>query len=89
MEAFHLFTDCMGTEENYYGANCQLEIGQNYLRQKDQSTCAAFLNQAVKVYEDLFGEDHPIIQKYYNYSSELYSYANDKGPMVEMATKFL
>jgi hypothetical protein len=22
----------MGTEENYYGANCQLEIGQNYLR---------------------------------------------------------
>lgn len=22
LEAFHLFADCMGTEENYYGANC-------------------------------------------------------------------
>jgi hypothetical protein len=32
LEAFHLFAECMGTEENYYGANCQLEIGQNYLR---------------------------------------------------------
>lgn len=56
LEAFHLFADCMGTEDNYYGANCQLEIGQNYLRQKDFDTCSAFFNQAVKVYEHLFGD---------------------------------
>jgi hypothetical protein len=44
LEAFHLFADCMGTEDNYFGANCQIEIAQNYLRQKDINTCSAFLN---------------------------------------------
>ena len=89
LEAFHLFADCMGSEENYYGANCQLEIGQNYLRQKDNKTCEAFLNQAGEVYKQLFGEHHPINQKYYNYLSELYSYDEQKEPMLEMAQKFL
>lgn len=28
-------------------------------------------------------------QKYYNYSSELYSSGDQKGPMIEMAEKFL
>lgn len=43
----------------------------------------------MKTYEELFGDQHPINQKYYNYSSELYSYADQKEPMLEMAKKFL
>jgi hypothetical protein len=78
VEAYHLFTECIGEEKNYFGANCQLEIGSNYLRQKEAGTCTAFLNEAVASYEHLFGEDHPMIQKYYNYSSEVFSYSDEE-----------
>ena len=37
----------------------------------------------------MFGEDHPINQKYYNYLSELYSYDEKKELMLGMAQKFL
>ena len=43
IEAYHLLSELMGTDENYFGANCQLEIGNNYLRQKNHQTATAFL----------------------------------------------
>lgn len=32
LEAEHMFNDSCGSDDNYYGANCYLEIGSNYLR---------------------------------------------------------
>lgn len=45
-EAYYLFEDVIGTEDNYFGANCQLEIGNNYLRLKEPQTATAFLFKA-------------------------------------------
>jgi hypothetical protein len=85
MEAYHLFSDAIGDEKNYFGANCQLEIGSNYLRLKNAADASAILTLAVEILESIFGEDHPLIQKYYNYSSEVYSYSNDDASMLSMA----
>lgn len=89
LEAYHIFASAMNTEDNYFGANCSLEIASNYLRQKEISTASAFLNSAVEVFEKLFGEDHPIMQKYYNYSADVYSYAEEHVNMLQMAKKHL
>ena len=89
MEAYHLFGEAIGDENNYYGANCLMEIGQNYIRKKDNESCTQFLNSAVNIYEKLFGENHPVLQKYYNYSSELFSAANDNVAMMQMVKKCL
>ena len=77
-----MFKDAIGDENNYYGANCLMEIAQNYLRKKDIETATEFLNSGVKIYEALFGDHHPILQKYYNYCSELFSAANDFDSML-------
>ncbi len=66
-----------------------MEIAQNYMRKKETDTAREFLNTAVKTYERLFGDKHPIIQKYYNYSSELFSFIDDKPSMLMMANKFV
>lgn len=84
-----MFADAQGDERNYFGANCQLEIASNYMRQKDISGASTSLHQAVDTYEHLFGEDHPLMQKYYNYSSDLFSYSNDNVSMISMANKNL
>ena len=89
MEAYFMFADAQGDERNYFGANCQLEIASNYMRQKDISGASTSLHQAVDTYEHLFGEDHPLMQKYYNYSSDLFSYSNDNVSMISMANKNL
>jgi hypothetical protein len=44
IESYHMFSDAIGDEKNYFGAHCQLEIASNYLRQKEHATCTAFLN---------------------------------------------
>jgi hypothetical protein len=46
VEAYHQFSEVIGNEDNYFGANCQLEIGNNYLRLKEPSTCIGFLYKA-------------------------------------------
>lgn len=56
MEAYHLFKEAIGDENNYYGGNCLMEIGQNYLRKKDIESATQFFNSGVKIYEDLYGE---------------------------------
>ena len=84
-----MFVDSTGEEKNYFGANCQLEIASNYTRTKDYATAGAFLNQAVEIFEHIFGENHPLIMKYYNYSADLYSYTEDMTSMLEMARKNL
>lgn len=89
MEAFHLFGEAIGNEDNYYGANCLMEIGQNYLRKKDIQNCTQFLNSGVEIYEKLLGEQHPLMQKYYNYSSEMFSSTNDTAAMMQMVNKYL
>ena len=61
MEAYHLFGDAVGDESNYYGANCLMEIGQNYLRKKDIPSATQYLNSGVEIYEKLFGDAHPIL----------------------------
>jgi hypothetical protein len=43
----------------------------------------------VKIYETLFGDAHPVMQKYYNYSSEIYSTTNDHPSMMQMVHKYL
>jgi hypothetical protein len=43
LEGYYLFEEVMGTTDNYFGANCQLEIGNNYLRTKEPQTATAFL----------------------------------------------
>lgn len=82
-----MFEDTLGDGDNYFGANCQFEIGSNYLRLKEPSTCAAFLFKANETLEKQFGDSHPLIQKYYSYSSEVYSQADDIPNMMAMAEK--
>ena len=89
MEAYHLFGEAVGDEKNYYGANCLMEIGQNYLRKRDIDSSTQYLNSGVEIYEKLFGDAHPILQKYYNYSSEVFSSANDNDAMMQMGKKYL
>jgi hypothetical protein len=47
MEAYHLFKEAVGDENNYYGANCLMEIGQNYLRKRDNESATQFFNSGV------------------------------------------
>jgi hypothetical protein len=89
MEAYHLFGEAVGDEKNYYGANCLMEIGQNYLRKRDIDSSTQYLNSGVEKYEKLFGDAHPILQKYYNYSSEVFSLASDNDAMMQMGKKYL
>jgi hypothetical protein len=89
MEAYHLFGEAVGDEKNYYGANCLMEIGQNYLRKRDIDSSTQYLNSGVEIYEKLFGDAHPILQKYYNYSSEVFSSASDNDAMMQMGKKYL
>ena len=89
VEAYHLFIEAIGDENNFYSANCQIEIGQNYLRKRDITNATEFFNGAVKIYETLFGDAHPVMQKYYNYSSEIYSTTNDHPSMMQMVHKYL
>lgn len=44
---------------------------------------------AVETFEHLFGEEHPIIQKYFNYSADVYSYSDEYASMLSMAQKNL
>ena len=89
IEAYHMFSDVCGDECNYFGANCQLEVASNFMRTKEIPSAMTCLNQAVEMLEKLFGENHSLIQKYYNYSAELYSYAEDMTSMLAMAQKNL
>ena len=90
IETFHMFAEAIGDEQNYFGASTQLEIGSNYLRLKEPATCSAFLLQAVEAFEALFGDDHPLLQRYYNYSSEMYSYTEtETDNMIAMARKYI
>lgn len=89
MEAYFRFSDAVGDEKNYFGANSFLEIGSNYMRLKNYSDATSYLSQAVQIFEHLFGEEHPIIQKYYNYSADVFSYAEDNESMLSMAYKNL
>ena len=89
MEAYHLFGEAVGDEKNYYGANCLMEIGQNYLRKREIDSSTQYLNSGVEIYEKLFGDAHPILQNYYNYSSEVFSSANNNDAMMQMGQKYL
>jgi hypothetical protein len=89
MEAYFRFSDAVGDEKNYFGANSFLEIGSNNMRLKNQADAASYLSQAVQIFEHLFGEDHPLIQKYYNYSADVFSYSEDHDSMLSMAYKNL
>ena len=61
MEAYHRFGGTFGDEKNYYGANCLMEIGQNYLRKRHIDSSTQYLNSGVEIYEKLFGDAHPIL----------------------------
>ena len=61
MEAYRLFGEAVGDEKNYYGANCLMEIGRNYLRKMDIDSSTQYLNDCLKIYEKLFGDAHPIL----------------------------
>jgi hypothetical protein len=82
LEAYHMFEEVQGDDKTYYGANCQLEIGSNYLRLNEPQTATAFLYKANEILENLFGDSHPIIQKYYSYSSEVASHVDDIDTML-------
>jgi hypothetical protein len=59
------------------------------LRKRDITNATEFFNGAVKIYESLFGDAHPVMQKYYNYCSEIYSTTNDHASMMQMVHKYL
>lgn len=59
LSALYLFEDILSTKDNYFGANCQLEIGNNYLRLKEPQTATAFLYEASKILDKCFSDDHP------------------------------
>ncbi|CDW78939.1 kinesin light chain-like protein [Stylonychia lemnae] len=73
LEAFSLFIELSGSQTNYFGANCFFEIGSNYLRLNQAQTANGFVYKAYEIYKELFGERHPMMQKYYSYSSEVAS----------------
>jgi len=82
IEAFHMLNDILGTEDNYFSANCQLEIGSNHLRQKEASTATAFFYKGQQVLEKKFGPDHSLMQKYYGFCSEVASQVDDNEMML-------
>ena len=85
LEAYHMFDEGCGTDLNYFGANCQLEIGSNYLRQNDAQTSNAFIFKAYEVLKQIFSDDHPLIQKYYSYASEVASHVDNTEMMLQLA----
>lgn len=89
LDAFHQFDEIYGTDRNYFGANCYLEIGSNYLRQNEVQTATAFLFKANEILEELFTDSHPLMSKYYSYSSEVASHVENNEMMLQMAQKQL
>lgn len=87
LDSFHQFDEVFGDVDNYFGANCQLEIGSNYLRKNDAATATAFSYKANEIYEKLYGDDHPIIQKYYAYACEVASSAENDEMMLSFIKK--
>jgi hypothetical protein len=49
---------------------------------KDPQICTALLYKALEIFEKMYGDDHPIMQKYYSYSSEVASEAEDSEMMI-------
>jgi hypothetical protein len=82
-----MFEEITGEPVNYFGTNCMLEVGSNFLRLKDSQTSTAFLFNSLENLEKLFGDQHPLIQKYYSYSSEVASQADENDTMMVMARK--
>jgi len=61
LEAVYLFNEVTDNINNYFSANCFLEMGTNHLRLKDPPTATAFLYKAHESLEKCFGDDHPTI----------------------------
>lgn len=82
-----MLSQCIGTDRNYFGANCLLEIGNNYLKAKEYQTATAFLYQASEILEAVFNDQHPIMQKYYAYAIEVAGAMNKNEDMMQLALK--
>jgi len=89
MEAYFMFSEAVGDEQNYFGANCMLEIASTQMRQRDFPSASSSLNHAVETFEHLFGDEHPLMQKYYTSSADLFLYQEDTVSMLSMANKDL
>jgi len=66
-----------------------MEIGANYLKQKELQNATASFFSANEIMESIFSDDHPILQKYYSYAIEVASNANNNEQMLELTHKNL
>jgi hypothetical protein len=89
MESYFMFSEALGDEQNYFGANCMLEIATTQMRLRDFPSASSSLNHAVETFEHLFGDEHPLMQKYYTSSADLFLYQEDSVSMLSMANKNL
>ena len=71
--AYSLFFELNGNMNNYFGANCLLEVGSNYLRDNQAEVANGFIYKAYQSFLEVFGPQHSLLQKYYSYSSEVAS----------------
>lgn len=62
-------------------------MGNNFLRLKEPQTATAFLFKANQILERCFGDEHPVIQKYYSYSAEVGSQTDNNDMMMQMSEK--
>ena len=61
LEAVHLFDQVFNDDQNYFGANCYLELGSQYLKKNDAMMATAFSYKAHEIFLKLFGDEHPIM----------------------------
>ena len=89
MDAHSLFDELDGDHPSYFATTCELEIGSNYLRKQNTQTANSFIFKAFNTLKKCFGDDHPILQKYYSYASEIASATDDNNSMLELTLQCL
>jgi len=87
--AVHAFDQVFEDDMNYFGANCYLEIGSQYLKKNDAPMATAFVFKSHEIFLKRFGDEHPVMQKYYSYSGEIAAASDDNEMMLAMAASQL
>lgn len=89
MDAHNLFEELDEDYPSFFATTCELEIGSNFLRKSNSQTANSFIFKAFNVLKKAFGDDHPILQKYYSYASEIASFTEDNNSMLELTLQCL
>jgi hypothetical protein len=89
LHAYELFKELSGSDDNYFGASCLIEIGNNAMRTKDVANATAWLFKAHEALDSKFGVNHPLQQKYYSVAAEIGSLSENNPMTIEMSQKYV